>query len=375
MVTSRAVRARWPGCRSTTTRRSSRPTTSTRRSTTTRAAAPDVNRVSIGTGPAGLEGRQPAGRELPDDRLAHVQLALGRADRAPTWSRTASATSTSPSAWRTAGDVIYYEYQCSEHRRGPQGHQQGDHGHAGGHHPLPGAGQRAVPVQRQRHRRRRSDRLLRGGDADEDRLRRRQHRHHRADLRHENMHQWWGDAVSYAQPKYTFFKEGYADISEYLFLADVAGKAAGAGGLGRVQRGLRGVDRGPLRRAPPSTTRPARRSGASCRPTRRRASLFGTLEHVQPPGHVLHRAAGDPRHGQLRQGQHGDPDRRTSTARSCREQEIAVYHKYMPNQSIGCSNKLDAFFKQWWYTSYTGSPAAGNKPSITGPGPGRRRLL
>jgi hypothetical protein len=40
----------------------------------------------------------------------------------------------------------------------------------------------------------------------------------------------------------------------------------------------------------------------------------------------------------------------------------------MPNQSIGCSNKLDAFFKQWWDTSYTGSPAAGNKPQITGPG-------
>jgi hypothetical protein len=37
----------------------------------------------------------------------------------------------------------------------------------------------------------------------------------------------------------------------------------------------------------------------------------------------------------------------------------------MPNQSIGCSKKLDAFFKQWWDTSYTG---VGNRPSITGPG-------
>ena len=40
----------------------------------------------------------------------------------------------------------------------------------------------------------------------------------------------------------------------------------------------------------------------------------------------------------------------------------------MPNKSIGCLNKLDAFFKQWWDTAYTGSPAAGNKPQITGPG-------
>jgi hypothetical protein len=37
----------------------------------------------------------------------------------------------------------------------------------------------------------------------------------------------------------------------------------------------------------------------------------------------------------------------------------------MPNQSLACSNKLDAFFKQWWDTPYTG---AGNKPTITGPG-------
>ena len=54
----------------------------------------------------------------------------------------------------------------------------------------------------------------------------------------------------------------------------------------------------------------------------------------------------------------------------------------MPNQSKGCSNKLDAFFKQWWDTSYTGSPAAGNRPQITGPGlagggfyDAKRRLL
>ena len=57
------------------------------------------------------------------------------------------------------------------------------------------------------------------------------------------------------------------------------------------------------------------------------------------------------------------------------EQEIAVYHKYLPNQSKGCHNKLDAFFKQWWYTSYSGTPADGNKPSDHRPGPGRQRPL
>ena len=50
------------------------------------------------------------------------------------------------------------------------------------------------------------------------------------------------------------------------------------------------------------------------------------------------------------------------------QDEIAIFHKWLPNKSIGCSNKLDAFFKQWWFTSYTGSAAAGNRPQITGPG-------
>ena len=43
------------------------------------------------------------------------------------------------------------------------------------------------------------------------------------------------------------------------------------------------------------------------------------------------------------------------------------FHAYMPNQSLGCANKLDAFFTQWWDTAY---PAGGgvNRPQITGPG-------
>ena len=40
----------------------------------------------------------------------------------------------------------------------------------------------------------------------------------------------------------------------------------------------------------------------------------------------------------------------------------------MPNKTYGCADKLEVFFKQWWDTAYVGSPAAGNKPSITGPG-------
>ncbi len=50
-------------------------------------------------------------------------------------------------------------------------------------------------------------------------------------------------------------------------------------------------------------------------------------------------------------------------------QQIAIYKKWMPNQTYGCAVKLDVFFKQWWDTAYSGSPTIpGNKPSITGPG-------
>ena len=121
------------------------------------AVAPALNRVFIGNGRLRQHGRQPAGRELPDRRLAHVQLALGRADR----------------SYLVENSVGHFDEQRAhgdrrrrpllrvperQHRRHPQGHQQGDHGPAGGHHPLPGAVQRAVPVQRQRHRRRAAER-------------------------------------------------------------------------------------------------------------------------------------------------------------------------------------------------------------------------
>ena len=49
-------------------------------------------------------------------------------------------------------------------------------------------------------------------------------------------------------------------------------------------------------------------------------------------------------------------------------EQIVIYKKYMPNKSQACMDKLDQFFQQWWETSYTGSPQAGNRPSLTGPG-------
>ena len=40
----------------------------------------------------------------------------------------------------------------------------------------------------------------------------------------------------------------------------------------------------------------------------------------------------------------------------------------MPNKSSAASNKLDAFFKQWWDTAYIGFAGGRQQAVITGPG-------
>ncbi len=181
---------------------------------------------------------------------------------------------------------------------------------------------------------------------------------------HENMHQWWGDAVSYAQPKYTFFKEGYADFSEYLFLARNAGLAAGPEGSDAYNAAFEAsiVSRFNSRYL---TTSGTFWGVAPDNPTS--GNLFSNANTYNRPGQsyaALRSILGKDNFAKASQeiqtkyryGAVTPPD------------QIAIYHKWMPNLSLGCWKKLDAFFKQWWDTSYTGSPAAGNRPQITGPG-------
>ena len=190
---------------------------------------------------------------------------------------------------------------------------------------------------------------------------------------HENMHQWWGDNVSEDTYNLTFFKEGYADMS-------------------------RGLQHGAHRRPTPpaaSARRPVTR-----RSRRGWSTIFNTLlqRHRRPaPGASRRRTR---RTTNLLRRQPRTRGRASPTSRCARSsarttsprptrrsrrkygggsiteaQMIASLHKYLPNQSAGCHAKLDAFFKQWWDTAYTGPPAPGNKPRITGPGPGRPGLL
>jgi hypothetical protein len=181
---------------------------------------------------------------------------------------------------------------------------------------------------------------------------------------HENMHQWWGDNVSEGAYNLTFFKEGYATLSEVLH--DARDEANDAGGMGTPagdaafeQTIVDAFDDGYNSN---STTF---WRNAPSNPTA--ANLFSGSSTYDRPGLAsiaLRAILG--------------PDKFNAANREIQStygggsitesQLIAVFQKHLPNKSIGCRNKLDAFFKQWWDTPYSGPPSQGNKPQITGPG-------
>ena len=183
---------------------------------------------------------------------------------------------------------------------------------------------------------------------------------------HENMHQWWGDNVSYSDHRFTFFKEGQATTAEYYYAARAAGTAAGAPGSdaynAAYEASLVSRFNGTGGWGTSSTTF---WNVAPSNPTS--ANLFGNSNTYARPGlsYLALRAilGKDNYNAALQHIQQAYGGGSISEAQLKTE-----FHKYMPNQSIGCFNKLEAFFKQWWDTPYTGSPAAGNKPQITGPG-------
>ena len=179
---------------------------------------------------------------------------------------------------------------------------------------------------------------------------------------HENMHQWWGDSVSYQEPRYTFFKEGYADASQYLFLADVAGKAAGPVGSAAYNTAFEASIASRFAATNRyNTTSTSFWTVVPTNPTS--GQLFGSSNTYNRPGQsyiALRAILGNDQWVKVNREIQTDYKYGSITP----EQVIAVYHKYLPNQSIGCHNKLDAFFKQWWFTSYSGTRrSATSRPS------------
>jgi hypothetical protein len=181
---------------------------------------------------------------------------------------------------------------------------------------------------------------------------------------HENMHQWWGDNVAEGAPKLMWFKEGQATTAEYYNTAKAAADAVGGQGtvagdaafeaslVSRFNTNYNSASTTFWNTAPanPTSVTMNGNSNAYVRPGTAYLALRAILGKDNYNA-ALHHIQEAYRGGSI-----------------VESQLKAEFQKYLPNQSPACHNKLDAFFTQWWDTPYTGSPAAGNKPSITGPG-------
>jgi hypothetical protein len=190
-------------------------------------------------------------------------------------------------------------------------------------------------------------------------------------LAHENMHQWFGDNVSEAAFNLTFWKEGWATVGEYLNTANNA--AINAGGLG-TPAGNAAFDTSLINRFNTNygTTSNSFWTGAPSNPTV--GTLFTTSSTYTRPGtaylalrQILDASASRPESdrwiGAMKQiqSQYGG-------GVITEPQLEAVFHQWLPNQSAGCSSKLDTSFTQWFDTAYPTPNNATNKPQITGPG-------
>ena len=114
---------------------------------------------------------------------------------------------------------------------------------------------------------------------------------------HENMHQWWGDNVSEGNFNLTFFKEGMATLGQYLFHARNAQTAAGDPAR---RRGMWPSSRAWSNSSTATTPTRAALDGGALGPDT--GPPVRQHHDVHPARNGLHRAAADPRAGQVQPG-------------------------------------------------------------------------
>src|SRR5579859_4307418 len=181
-------------------------------------------------------------------------------------------------------------------------------------------------------------------------------------LYHENMHQWWGDSVSEAGYRYTFYKEGMATLGEFLYAARQAENAAGGPSTARGRAAFQAS----LVRQFNSTYASGKAfwTGAPSDPTP--YTLFDGSSTYDRPGITyiaLRQILGPARFdAALRALQ-----RRYGGGHISEAQLEAGFRQWLPVHSSACEQRLSQFFRQWFDTAY---PAGGgaNRPMITGPG-------
>jgi aminopeptidase N len=178
---------------------------------------------------------------------------------------------------------------------------------------------------------------------------------------HENQHQWWGDNVTESNYTMTFFKEGMAQLAQYMLTARNAETAAGgpstSAGQAAFQASLiaqfntnyaRGAS---FWAEAPSNPMPV--------------SLFDTSPTYRRPATAyiaLWQILGTDRFTTVLQ-----QVQRTYGGGSITEtQWEAAFTRALPNQSAACQSLMSQFFTEWFDTAYPSGTAA--KPDITGPG-------
>ncbi len=181
---------------------------------------------------------------------------------------------------------------------------------------------------------------------------------------HENMHQWWGDNVSESNFNETFFKEGFARLSEYLLTARTA--AEDAGGLD-TPAGEAAFDASLLARF--HTNYGANGTMWTRAPSNPSpVTLFSTATTYNRPATAyiaLRQILGNADFvAVLKQIQ------AEFGGGSIREAQLeAAFAEHLPNQSPACRSRLNQFFTEWFDTEFPAAGSAGSlRPQLTGPG-------
>ena len=182
-------------------------------------------------------------------------------------------------------------------------------------------------------------------------------------LYHENMHQWFGDNVSEAAFNLTFWKEGFARLSEYLNNARTA--ANNVGGLG-TPAGDAAFDTSLANQfnANYGSTSSTFWTGAPSNPSV--GTLFTTNFTYNRPATAylaLWRSLGrDAMVGAMKKIQ-ADYGGKSITELQLEDE----FHQALPVPSASCNARLDQFFPQWFDAAYpTGGANTTNKPPISG---------
>ena len=171
------------------------------------------------------------------------------------------------------------------------------------------------------------------------------------------MHQWWGDNVSEDEYERTFFKEGYADLSEGFNTARTAANAAGGLGTPAVTR--RSSSSLVTRfNTTYNSTNAANWNVAPSNPTN--ANLFGS-QHLHPLRAARYIALRQILGGQLHPG--AKEIQTTYGGGSITEPQLERTSTSGCRTRARLRHKLDEFFKQWWDTAYPPAAAATSRTS------------